>query len=195
MKPLKALLHILFVISLVLLVWQGGFVEALLIEYSHLSSVQLLLVTCLLYALLLAIPFIPGMEIGLLIMATFGKPGIIGAWLATVIGLNLAYWLGKRLAHLKQIRNLRARMIRYSRAQSKQSNLPARIYNTASRHPYLLLAFLFNVPGNAVFGGGGGLALISGAGAQLQWRKFLLVTLTVTAVLPALIWLGIIALN
>jgi uncharacterized membrane protein YdjX (TVP38/TMEM64 family) len=50
-----------------------------------------------LYILTLSLPFVPGVELGVLLMCVFGKPGIVFVYFATVSGLNLAFVMGRRL--------------------------------------------------------------------------------------------------
>lgn len=49
------------------------------------------------YAIFLAMPFVAGVEIGLLIMAMFGVTGVIVAYGSTLIGLNMAFWAGRKV--------------------------------------------------------------------------------------------------
>ncbi|MEE8350619.1 MAG: hypothetical protein V3R37_00290 [Rhodospirillales bacterium] len=49
------------------------------------------------YLLLLALPFVPGVELGLLIMVIFGREGVIAAYLATIGGLCLAFTTARLL--------------------------------------------------------------------------------------------------
>jgi len=51
------------------------------------------------------------------------------------------------------------------------------------RHRYLALAVLFNLPGNMLIGGGGGIALIAGmSGLYRSTNYFITVTLAVAPV-------------
>jgi uncharacterized membrane protein YdjX (TVP38/TMEM64 family) len=47
------------------------------------------------YVLMLALPFVPGVEFGLLLMVLFGPEGVIIAYVATVTGLSLAYFVAQ----------------------------------------------------------------------------------------------------
>ena len=47
------------------------------------------------YALVLALPFVPGVEFGLLLMVLFGREGVIAAYVATIVGLSLAYFVAE----------------------------------------------------------------------------------------------------
>ena len=48
-----------------------------------------------LYILLLSLPFVPGVEMGVLLMCVFGKEGTVFVYFATVAGLNLAFLMGR----------------------------------------------------------------------------------------------------
>ncbi|MCC5858111.1 MAG: hypothetical protein JJT90_08150 [Ectothiorhodospiraceae bacterium] len=151
------------------------------------GSLWLLLGLGLLYAVLLAIPFVPSIEIGLLLMLAFGRPGIAVAYLATLVGLNLAYLVG--------------RYIRARGAILRLPHLPPRLVamlNSASERrllPVIILGGLLNMPGNTVLGGGGGISLVYGAWRLLSWPLFLAVVAVVTAVVPALVLLGVIGVE
>lgn len=143
-----------------------------------------LLAACSLYAVALALPFVPAMEIGLLIMTVFGRWGAVGAWLATVAGLNLAYGLARtgpgpatldRAPLPKPIR----RVVRSLGRRLPPSMLPA-----------AALALLLNLPGNTAIGGGGGIALLYGASRALSWPRFALTVALATAVVPALFFIA-----
>jgi uncharacterized membrane protein YdjX (TVP38/TMEM64 family) len=47
------------------------------------------------YALLLSLPFVPGVELGVVLMCVFGKEGIVFVYFATVAGLSLAFLMGR----------------------------------------------------------------------------------------------------
>lgn len=146
-----------------------------------------LLVSCVLYALLLALPFVPAMEVGLLIMMIFGKWGAVGAWLATVAGLNLAYGLARawrpRTAGAIDRRHLPRPLRRALRRLGRR--LPSPFL------PVVTLAVLLNLPGNSAVGGGGGIALLYGASRTLSWPRFALTVGVATALLPALFFIAL----
>jgi hypothetical protein len=62
-------------------------------------------------------------------------------------------------------------------------------------HRYLALAICLNVPGNAVVGGGGGLALLCGLSRQFDGRRFALTIALAVSPLPLLILTGILSLD
>lgn len=61
-------------------------------------ALTLLTVSVVAYVLLLAIPFLPGIEIGLMVMVLLGRPGIVLVYLATVLALTLSFLLGRLLS-------------------------------------------------------------------------------------------------
>lgn len=146
-----------------------------------------LLALCVLYTLVLALPFVPALEIGLLVMALFGAPGAVIAWIATVAGLNIAYGLGRHLGgppgsdgrvHLPP--QLARHLDRLARTR-----LHAIV-------PVVTLGLLLNLPGNTAFGGGGGIAMLYGATHSLSWPAFLASVAAATSVLPLLFLLGLV---
>ncbi len=153
------------------------------------------------YAILLAIPFVPGVELGFMIIIFFGARGALVAYLATFLGLSTAFLVG-RLAPKAICQQIRARFklndedplspdgnLATARALVQSSSLASILW----RYRPLVLAALFNLPGNAVFGGGGGLALATGLGRLLSIRAFVITVLLATAPIPALTALGLLS--
>src|SRR6056297_499764 len=81
---LAAVLHRVFV-------WAEGWIMQS--EYGW-AMPGLLVAVLLIYALLIAIPFVPGVEIGLSVLAAGGPEIAPLVWLATATGLTLAYMVG-----------------------------------------------------------------------------------------------------
>lgn len=148
-------------------------------------GLRALLVACLLYALLLALPFVPSVEIGLLIMIVFGRWGAVGAYLATVAGLNLAYGVARLLARAPRA-SVPLRLPTAVRACLPRPG--GRLPEQAA--PAIALALLLNPPGNTALGGGGGIALLYGARRSLSWPRFALTVAAATAILPAIVLAG-----
>lgn len=130
----------------------------------------------LVYALLLAIPFAPGIEIGLMLLAAEGAWIAPWIYLATMAGLLLAYGLGewvpyarlhRMLAdlHMRRACALLERihpLSRRERVMLLHDNAPKWLRPFISRYRYLFLAVIINLPGNAVIGGGGGILFLTG---------------------------------
>lgn len=128
------------------------------------------------YVVLLAMPFVPGAEIGLAMLAAFGAAIAPLVYGATVLALCLSYTLGRllpltALAQLLAVLRLRraADLVLRAEPLSQEGRLamlldgaPPRMIALALRHRYVALALALNIPGNALIGGGGGIALLAG---------------------------------
>ncbi|MGD1968508.1 MAG: hypothetical protein PVH74_16135 [Desulfobacterales bacterium] len=160
------------------------------------------------YVLLLSLPFVPGVELGVLLMCVFGKEGIVFVYLATIAGLCLAFWIG-RLLPQKWVES-RLQMLGISLACDNPSdeidgmldNLTSkrrwqqnRFQSFFSKYRYLAIAALFNMPGNYLIGGGGGISLVCGFSHHISWKWFLLTVVLAVSPVPLLAFLGVIQLE
>ena len=160
-------------------------------------AVFIVFVSAILYVVLMALPFMPGIEVGLMLMAMLGVGGIILVYLCTVLALSLSFLAGRLLPPrfvaraLGWLRLERARKLvteleplaAEERFRFLARSTPSRIVPFLLRHRYLVLAVLFNLPGNAIIGGGGGIALIAGMSRLFPFPKYvLLVCLAITPV-------------
>ncbi|SEK68176.1 hypothetical protein SAMN05443999_10260 [Roseovarius azorensis] len=163
----------------------------------------LMLAVLVIYALLIAIPFVPGVEIGLGVLAVSGPEMAPLVWLATASGLTLAYMVGCKVPyrwlhrflldmHLTGACRLLERfegMRPEERAALMQSLLPARYFGWVIRYRYVNMAVLINIPGNSLIGGGGGIALLSGLSGMFRPAWTMLTIAVATAPVPLAIWL------
>lgn len=166
-----------------------------------------LVLLALAYAVALAMPFVPGMELGLLLMIAFGPLGVLVVYAATLLGLGVAYLVGSAvpsqvlLARLKTAgpstpgQDLASTMAAWFSASRLGRIAPRRWVARLSAHRYLALAIALNVPGNAVVGGGGGIALLCGMSRQFGWRAYLLTVAAATSPVPILILTGLLNLD
>ena len=159
--------------------------------------------TCLLYALLLALPFVPGIEIGLAMLGMFGAAVAPHVYLATVGGLTLAYAAGRliplpvlaRLADRLGLRATAARLKHLATLTPAElttiltSEAPGRWTPFLIRRRHIALALLVNLPGNALIGGGGGIALAAGISRIYSVAGFLITILIAVAPVPLAVWL------
>ncbi|UCH73858.1 MAG: hypothetical protein JSU82_16310 [Rhodospirillales bacterium] len=159
-------------------------------------------------AILLGLPFVPSVEMGLLMMTVFGRDGAVAAWLATISGLSLAYaagrympveWVGHWLARhgltntsAPTEQSALARFVRQTRLGTTRTG---RLAAFLLRHRYLLFALLINMPGNSVLGGGGGIALISGFTRLYRWPWFVVTIALASLPIPLLVFLGLIQVD
>ena len=151
-----------------------------------------------LYALLLAVPFVPGAEIGIALMVMLGPPIAVLVYLCTVAGLSLSFVLGRLIPHRVLARTARdfrleqtARLLEAIEPLNRNQRLDLLISISSKRllpwllrYRYLALAVALNVPGNYLVGGGGGIALVAGASRVYTIPGFLLTVLLAVSPVP-----------
>ena len=137
---------------------------------------RMIMISATLYAFLLAVPFVPGAEIGVALMAMLGPRIALLVYLCTLAGLSLSFILGrlipiKALIHLAgDMRLKRTRQLlediepldKKQRLDLLIGRAPKRMLPLLLRYRYLALAAALNIPGNYLIGGGGGIALFAG---------------------------------
>lgn len=161
----------------------------------------------LVYIALLSLPFIPGVELGLVLMCLFGKEGILFVYLCTVTGLSLSFAVGHGLPRQWVISWLTQRGVTTADIEGNnwmqhllsRSAMGNRLKNGLGTHlvkyRYMVLGALFNLPGNFMLGGGGGIALICGINRAFSWQGFLMTITIATAPIPVLAYLGFIQIE
>ncbi|WP_085907692.1 hypothetical protein [Kiloniella majae] len=178
-------------------------VISLLANIQGYFGLQALLICALIYLLLLSVPFVPGVEIGLLIMAAFGKEGVLVVYLATLGGLSLSFFIGhffpqfwttEKLQKLTKLTNFKANSYSLTEMPRPLTFLFTLI-PWITKYRYLTLALLINLPGNAIVGGGGGISFIGGASKKLTFTKFFLTLSLATLPIPLLIYFGLLELE
>ncbi len=154
------------------------------------------------YILVLALPFVPGVEFGLLLMVLFGREGVIAAYVATIVGLSLSYLVARtvpdritlswmnRLGLSNAANDPKDAIDAIVVGGSATQSAAARLSNFLLPHRYLTLAVCLNLPGNSVLGGGGGIAALCGLSRQFHWWRFVLTLIVATAPLPVLVLTG-----
>ncbi len=155
------------------------------------------------YALLLAIPFVPGAEIGISLLMSYGRAAAPYVYLATVMGLCLSYAAGllfsERLAcellrkagmhrACAVIEDLR-QMTHEDRLRRLEDIVPGWARPWALQRRYIGLALLLNLPGNSLIGGGGGIMFVAGLSRVFPPLPMLLTVALATAPVPAAVYL------
>ncbi len=163
----------------------------------HLEIVdRVVLIGMILYTGLMATPFLPGVEIGLALMIMLGPKGVALTYLCTLVALTLSYCLGRlipadliiRFLRWLHLRRAAALMERFDavppedRLEFLSRNAPARTVPALLKRRYLILAILLNLPGNALIGGGGGIAMIAGMSGLYSLPRYC--ALLSVAILP-----------
>lgn len=150
------------------------------------------------YVVFSAIPFVPGAEIGLGLLMVMGSSGAVLVYLGMVSALNLAFLAGRYVPvawvcaflqsfGLQKAHDLvqkSAELNEEERARFIEKNAPSRLVPFLLRRRYVTLAVLFNMPGNVVLGGGGGIAFAAGACRLFGTWPFVLTTLIAVAPVP-----------
>ena len=140
----------------------------------------------------------PGVEIGLTLLATLGSVAVLLVYLSTIAGLSLSFLAGRIIPlttlarffaefNLQRASNLVRRiepLDQEARLEMLAGNSPAGILAALLKYRYLVLAMALNLPGNFLLGGGGGIALIAGASKLYSVPGFLLVTAVAVAPIP-----------
>ena len=150
------------------------------------------------YSILLAIPFVPGAEVGIALMAMLGPKIAFLVYVCTLVGLSLSYTLGRlvplatlaRMAHDCRL-DRTSRLLHEIAPLDKRQRMallvdraPKRFVPYLLRYRYLALAVALNIPGNYLIGGGGGIALFAGLSRLYSVPGFLLTIVLAVAPVP-----------
>lgn len=165
-----------------------------------------ILIGAVAYVGLLAMPFVPGAEIGIALLAAFGAAIAPLVYVCAVAAMMLAFTIGRFMPISALERLLRAsRLVRaadlVARAAplSKDDRLAMllegqskRAASLAVRYRYIAMALVANMPGNSIIGGGGGIMLIAGlSGIFTPLATLLTVMIAVSPVPLAVLFLGL----
>ena len=161
----------------------------------------IIIISLIIYTILIAIPFVPSVEVGWGLMLLLGADLAPLVYLFTVVGLTVSF-LGGRLIpesrlqiflgdlSLKKASRLVEKLKTLDMEQRLSmllSRAPAKFIPNLLRHRYLAIAVALNIPGNTVIGGGGGISLAAGMSRLFgSWRFVLTLAVTVAPV-PLLI--------
>lgn len=199
------------VLTLVLLVVLAnvaadGLVELLQLEIrpSNEEAVHRIIMTAALaYALLMAVPCVPGVEIGLAMIGMLGPPIVFLVYLCTLAGPLTSFTIG-RLIPLASLAGIFAdvRLHKASRFLATLHPMKGKerfaflVSSSSNRyvpfllcHRYIALALVINAPGNIVIGGGGGIALVAGASRIYSLFGFLVTIVIAVSPVPLAILL------
>lgn len=164
---------------------------------------QTLMASAVVYALLIAIPFVPGVEVGFALIAMLGPPIVLLVYLSTLLGLSISFTVG-RLIPLSSLVGLLDRL-RFQRTSELLkavepldqkdrlvfllSKAPNRYVPFLLRHRYVALFVAINLPGNFLIGGGGGISMVAGLSRLFSAPGFLVTIAVAVAPLPIMILL------
>ena len=202
-KGFKAIIKILL---LVLLIVAGNFLSGWIADQLNLELYpsnehivhRVIMLSVIAYTLLMAFPFVPGVEIGLALIVILGVKIVPLVYLCTVLALSLSFivgrWVPERaLILLLQDLHLRraSRLIAQFEGLDTQQRLnfllskaPTRIIPLLARYRYLAIIVALNVPGNVLIGGGGGIAMMAGMSRLFSFAEFLLTLAVAVSPVP-----------
>jgi len=192
------LLVLLIVAANLLAGWIAGLLKFELLPSNEEFVHRMITTAAVAYAVLLAIPFVPGVEIGLALIGMLGPPIVLLVYVSTVAGLLLSFAVGRLISLgglitlLDDFRLHRAsRLLVTIEPMSKDERLafllakaPKRFVPFLLRNRYLSLAILFNLPGNFLIGGGGGIAMIAGVSGLYSMLGFIATVVIAVSPLP-----------
>ncbi len=162
---------------------------------------RIIMVLMLAFFTFMAVPFLPAIEISLLLLVLVDVRGVVLIYVLTILALSLAYAIGHRVPllvlvrilaffHLTKAAAIFARIAetdRGSRLQLMQQEINSAMAQRWLQHRYLFLAVLLNMPGNSVVGGGGGIAMVCGMSGLVSYPKFLLTIMLAALPIPLVV--------
>jgi hypothetical protein len=204
----KRLSRIAIVLAIIILLnfagtWLGQQINFQLFP-RHESMLQgALLIALLLYILLMATPFMPGLEVGMAVMFLFGSKSALLVYFCTIGALSISYTIGRffplRIVHrlLKWLCLEKASelvielepLTQQERLEYLSGKAPSRITPFLLKHRFVTIAVLLNLPGNALIGGGGGIGLVVGMSRLVPFHTYVLVMAIAVSPVPLCIYL------
>lgn len=178
---MRTLLRLAVIVCIVFLVnlglnWLHTQISGAGFAGADLMLTGIVVITLVLYAILMAIPFVPGIEIAISLLIMQGTSIVPFIYGATFLGLAIAYLCGRympyRVLHslfadlgLKSACRLLERLRpldQKDRLGMLENALPDWLGPHAVRYRYVTLGLALNIPGNSLIGGGGGISLVAG---------------------------------
>jgi len=163
----------------------------------------LVMIAVIVYILLMATPFMPGIEVGVALMLLLGYKSALLIYLSTLMALSISYVAG-RYFPLKTVRRFLDWLYLHKASElvcqleplNQEARLsllndkaPKKLAPLLLKHRYLTIAVTLNLPGNALVGGGGGIGLIVGMSRIIPFHKYLLLLIVSVFPVPMFIYL------
>lgn len=157
-----------------------------------------IMISAVAYSILLAIPFVPGAEIGLAMIGLLGPPIAVLVYICTIAGLTLSFAVGRmiplemlvqftekvRLERTNQVLREMEQVEQGKRLEFLVVQAPGSFVPAMLRFRYLALAVALNLPGNFLIGGGGGIGLFAGVSRLFSVPGFLVTIALAVAPVP-----------
>ncbi len=166
--------------------------------------IAILAILLIAYAVLIAVPFMPGIEVGISLLMLKGASIAPLVYAATVLGLLIAYFIGRLMPYawvqrlfadlrLRRASEMVSRLEPLSRVERMallSARAPDWLVPVLRTGQYVTLGLLLNVPGNALIGGGGGIAFIAGFSRLFRPGVTIVVFLIAVLPVPLAVYLG-----
>ena len=137
---------------------------------------RIIIISMIAYTLLMAMPFVPGAEIGLAVMMILGPKIVPLVYICTLVSLFISFVAGRLIPgnfvinflhsiHLQKACLMLAELEGLSpqkRFDILLERSPKKIVPYLLKYRYLALLVVINTPGNIVIGGAGGIAMTAG---------------------------------
>lgn len=160
---------------------------------------RLIIILMIAYVILMAIPFVPGAEIGLAVMMILGPEIAPLVYLCTLASLSLSFIVGRYIPekalinlahdlHLRKASQLGSELEKLDGQQRLKlilSRSPKKLIPILLKYRYLALLVAINMPGNIVIGGG--IALMAGMSRIFSAPLYLLTIAIAVAPIPLLL--------
>ena len=167
------------------------------------AQMGFLLALLVLYAVLISLPFVPGIEIAVTLLMLRGPELVLPIYIATVLGLLLAYFIGRltpyralqsfafdlRLVRLGQMIEQIKPLPQAERLALLQDRLPKWMGPVSIKYRYVFLAGLINMPGSSLIGGGGGIMIVAGLSRLFSPRATILTLVLAVSPIPLAVWI------
>ncbi len=184
--------------------WIGKDFDPASLQHTDPAIHRALIAAFIAYILLTALPFVPGVEIGMAIILLFGVPIVPLVYLASITSLSLSFIAGRmiperylmaffRFLGMRQAEALVARLQPLDQQQRLQylvAQAPSRWAQRLLRYRHIALMVLINLPGSALIGGGGGICMAAGMSRLFTLPGFLLLVAVAVSPVPISILLG-----
>ena len=182
----------------------GSWLDISLMPHSEDMLHRSILAGIVVYVVVLALPFVPGAEIGLMLLTVLGGPIAPLVYLATALSLMMSYAVGRLLPQTLLQRGLaRLGLVRAARLVARASEKTYEDFQDGLVHSatpkflrflfrfrYVALILVINMPGNLILGGGGGIALMAGLSRAFAPLPFLLAVLIAVLPVPLAFYIG-----
>lgn len=159
---------------------------------------MMIVITTIVYIVASALPFVPGAEIGFALIFLFGGKIAFLVYASMLAALTLSFVAGKLVppsvcaaildfVGLHKARDLVRRLAPLTpegKLDLLMERAPARVVPFLLRHRYLAIMALFNIPGNSLVGGGGGIAFTAGLSGLFTLPRYLAAVAIAISPLP-----------